>query len=69
MTVHVIEEPYDEYERSLVETIERIFREARECAEPYMMALIHIRALKTPRYIFTPDSIPAGALDVVKQRG
>lgn len=68
MTFHVIEEPYDEYERSLVEIIEGISRDARERAEPYMKALRHSRSLKPRRYIVTPDAIPAGAIDVVKPR-
>lgn len=66
MSLHVIEDPYDDNERKMVEIIEGIFRKAREDAEPYIKALSFSRACKMPRYIFTPDDIPPGSLDELK---
>ena len=49
--IQVIEEPFDDYERSLVQTIRLIHEDAMRQAQPFVDRLAQSRACKPPRYL------------------
>lgn len=57
-TIVPIEEPYDDYERLLLERIEEIKREYEAVAKPYMDALVRSRSCKLTRHYVVIDTAP-----------
>lgn len=53
-----VEEPYDDYERMLLERLAGIHREYEEVAKPYKDALIRSRSMKITRHYVRVNLLP-----------